>query len=84
MFVHAPFTFELFDASYHQLSDDPNCDGAQSGIALTEVDAGPTPRAFVAVTEKEYVVPFVNPLTTQVVAGAVAVQVAPPGDAVTV
>ena len=31
-----------------------------------------------------YAVPFVSPVTTHEVAGAVAVQVAPPGDAVTV
>jgi len=42
------------------------------------------PAAVVATTLKVYVFPFVSPGTVHVVAGAVAMQVAPPGEAVTV
>ena len=46
-------------------------------------DAAEVPVAFVAVTLSVYVVPLVSPVTTQLVADVV-VQVAPPGEAVTV
>ena len=82
--VHVPERFAGFDASYHQVSDDPNCVGAHSGVALTVLDAGPAPRTLLAATVKEYVVPFVRPDTVHDVAGAVARQLAPPGEAVTV
>jgi hypothetical protein len=38
-------------------------------------EAGPDPRAFVAVTVNVYVVPFVNPVTFALVAGRVPVAV---------
>jgi hypothetical protein len=49
-----------------------------------ETDACEVPAAFVAVTANVYGVPLVSPVTVHVVAGAVAVQVAPPGEAVAV
>ena len=53
------------------------------GVAeLDAVLADPTPDAFVAVTVKVYAVPFVSPVTVHDVAADV--QVAPPGEAVTV
>jgi hypothetical protein len=42
------------------------------------------PWLLAATTENVYVVPLVRPLTVQLVAGALTVQVAPPGLAVTV
>jgi hypothetical protein len=54
---------------------------------VTEVDAADAallPIAAFATTLKVYAVPFVSPVTTHEVAGAVAVHVAPPGVAVTV
>jgi hypothetical protein len=47
-------------------------------------DGGPVPVVLVAVTVKVYVVALLSPVTVQLVVGAVAVQVAPPGDAVAV
>ena len=47
-----------------------------------ELDAEPVPVPFVAVTVNVYAVPFVRPLKVQLVVDEV--QVAPPGDAVTV
>ena len=58
--------------------------GTVAGIAGALVPAGEAPRLLVAITLKVYAVPFVRPVTTHEVAGAVAVQVAPPGVAVTV
>ena len=46
------------------------------------VDAEPVPAAFVAVTVNVYEVPFVRPVTVQLV--VVDVHVDPPGDEVTV
>ena len=55
-----------------------------SGVtALLDEEAGPVPTPFVAFTLKVYAVPFVNPVTVQLVAGAVAVH-EPPGAPVTV
>jgi hypothetical protein len=56
--------------------------GTMPGFTVTPVDAGPVPAALVAVTVTVYVVPFVRPEIVHVVAGAVAVQNAPPGLAV--
>jgi len=58
--------------------------GTVAGVTeLLAVDAALVPALFVAVTVKVYDVPFVKPVTTQDSA-PVVVQVAPPGDAVTV
>ena len=53
--------------------------GAAGVTAMTEGSEVPT--ALLAVTETEYVVPFVRPLIVQDVA-VVVVQLLPPGDAV--
>ena len=47
-------------------------------------EAGESPFKFVAFTLKVYAVPLVRPVTSQLVAGAVATQVFPPGLEVTV
>ena len=60
-----------------------DCD-ATGVTAVDAVDGSESPMPLVATTVNVYAVPFVNPGTTHVVAGAVAVQVAPPGPAVTV
>jgi hypothetical protein len=57
--------------------------GTVRGVALSAFEAGPVPAALVAVTLKEYEVPFVSPMTLQSVAPLV-VHVAPPGLAVAV
>lgn len=54
--------------------------GVTAGELADDPDVPPGP---VAVAVKVYDVPFVSPVTTQPVAGAVTVHVAPPGDAVT-
>ena len=66
-------------------ADGARAEGVTAGV---EIDAGPVPIAFVAVTTKVYRTPFFRPLTMQVVAtleleSAVAAHVAPPGVAVT-
>jgi hypothetical protein len=57
-------------------------------IGVTELEAADAladvPAVFVAVVVKVYAVPFVNPVTVQDPLAPVTVQVAPPGDAVTV
>ena len=54
--------------------------GTVDGVtALDAVEAGPVPLALLAVTVNVYAVPLLSPVTVQVVAGAVAVQVKPPG-----
>ena len=58
--------------------------GAAGVTEADETDAGEVPAAFVAVTANVYGVPLVSPVTVHVVAGAVAVQVAPPAEAVAV
>jgi len=58
--------------------------GAAGVTEAEETDAGEVPAAFVAVTANVYRVPLVSPVTVHVVAGAVAVQVAPLGEAVAV
>ena len=61
--------------------------GAMGWLGVTEVDAVDALLVVLmlrAVTENEYAVPEVRPLTVHVVAGAATVQVAPPGAAVTV
>ncbi len=47
-------------------------------------EAGPSPTEFVAMTVKVYGMPLVRPVTTQLVAGATAVQVRPSGEEVAV
>ena len=56
--------------------------GPPAGVADSAFEAGPVPRAFVAVTVKVYEVPFARPLTVQ--PSAPLVQVKPPGEAVAV
>ena len=52
--------------------------GTVDGVtALDAVEADPAPVALLALTVKVYAVPLVSPVTVQVVAGAVAVQVYP-------
>ena len=58
--------------------------GAAGVTEAEETDAGEVPTVFIAVTANVYGVPLVSPVTVHVVAGAVAVQVAPPGEAVAV
>lgn len=60
----------------------PTVGGNVMGVDAAEGRLSPT--ALVATTVKVGVVVTSRPLTTQVVLGAGAVQVAPPGDAVTV
>jgi hypothetical protein len=63
---------------------EPPDDGA-AGITAADVElADEVPEAFVAVEANVYEVPLVKPEITQDVAGGVTVQVAPPGEAVTV
>jgi hypothetical protein len=52
--------------------------------SLIVEDAWETPKIFDATTVKVYEIPFVRPVTIQLDAGAVAVQVRPPGLEVTV
>ena len=54
--------------------------GTAPYVAVTTL----VPAEFVAVTLNWYEVPFVRPETTQLVAGAVAIQLNEPGDEVTV
>jgi len=56
--------------------------GTVRGVAESELDGGPPPAAFVAVTVKEYDVPFVRPPIVQ--PSPEFEQVAPPGLAVAV
>jgi hypothetical protein len=49
-----------------------------AGVADSAFEAAPVPTAFVAFTVKEYVVPFVSPLTVQ--PSPAVVQVKPPGE----
>ena len=59
--------------------------GTLSGVAAVDVVAGPIPALFVAVTANVYEVPLPRPVTVhEVLVAGVGVQVAPPGDAVTV
>jgi hypothetical protein len=59
--------------------------GGAAGVTLKEdVDALDVPVPLDAVEENVYAVPFVNPFTVQEPLAPVTVQVAPPGDAVTV
>jgi hypothetical protein len=59
--------------------------GTDAGVVGDDTaDAALLPIDAFATTLKVYAVPFVSPVTTHEVAGAVAVQVAPPGVAVTV
>jgi hypothetical protein len=58
--------------------------GAAGVTEAEETDAGEVPTVFIAVTANVYGVPLVSPVAVHVVAGAVAVQVAPPGEAVAV
>ena len=52
--------------------------GRPAGVDVGEVaDATPVPTALIARTVNVYGVPFVRPTTLQLVAGAIAVQVAP-------
>ena len=57
-------------------------DGA-TGVAGTVVAAGPLPLAFLATTEKVYAAPLVSPVMVKL-SWPEVVQVADPGDAVTV
>jgi hypothetical protein len=54
--------------------------GTVAGVTLFDAaDAGPVPRALVAVTLNVYAVPFVRPITAIEVQGAAHVPVMPPG-----
>ena len=57
--------------------------GRPDGVTVTGVDAGPSPSAFVATTVTVYSVPFVSPVSRQLVAPAVEHDTSP-GDAETV
>jgi hypothetical protein len=58
--------------------------GGPLGVTLTCAEAVPSPAAFAAVTSTTYVVPFVRPLITHVVAGALTWQDRPDPTAVAV
>ena len=58
--------------------------GPRGTTEFVPADGTEDPAALFATTVNEYEVPFVNPPTVQLVAIAEALQVAPPGDAVTV
>ena len=59
--------------------------GAVAGVTAAEADeAAEVPAELVAVTVKVWPVPLARPVIVHVVAGAAAVQVAPPGEAVAV
>jgi hypothetical protein len=60
----------------------PGALGTPTGVADSAFEAEPVPAAFVAVTVKVYVVPFVRPLTVQ--PSVEVEQVKPPGDEVAV
>ena len=63
----------------------PGAPGGLRGITGAEIaDCADVPTELVAVAENVYVVPLVSPDITHDVAGTVTVQVAPPGNAVTV
>ncbi len=63
----------------------PGTPGSASGeTELLDGEALDVPPLFVAVTENVWPVPLFRPVTSHVTAGAVAVQVCPPGLAVTV
>ena len=56
------------------------CGATACGVTAEDgEEAGLEPLSFFATTVKVYAVPFVNPVTSHVVAGAVAVQVLPSG-----
>ena len=57
--------------------------GGPDGVTVTDADSGPSPSAFVAATVTVYSVPFVSPVSTQLVAPDVE-QDTSPGDADTV
>ena len=61
-------------------------DGTPAGVTDAELVEAEVelPAVFVAVAVNVYAVPFVNGAIVQLVPGATTVQVAPPGDAVTV
>jgi hypothetical protein len=63
---------------------EPGASGVVLGVTDAGDDAVPLPTAFVANTVTEYATPLVRPVIVHVVAGAVAVQNAPPGLAVAV
>jgi hypothetical protein len=64
---------------------DVGAPGTVAGTTLDDaVDADEVNKPLFAVTANVYAVPFVNPETVQEVAGALTVQVAPFGEAVTV
>jgi hypothetical protein len=62
----------------------PGVPGLPGVTELEAGDAADVPPSFVAVAVNVYSVLFVKPVTTQEVSGDVTVQVAPPGEAVTV
>ena len=53
-------------------------DGGPDGVAFTVCDAALVPRAFVAVTEQRYIVPFVRFETVRGLVVPVAVRATPP------
>ena len=57
--------------------------GTVRGVTDAVVTEAELPCELAATKENVYAVPFVNPVTTQVSGPLVHVQVAPPGDAVT-
>ena len=65
--------------------DDPDVfdEGGAVGEPVTPVEALEVPEPFVAVAVNVYCVPLVRPVIVHDVAGAVTVQYAPPGCAVT-
>ena len=59
-------------------------DGPAAGVTeLLALEGSEVPTLLLATTVKVYAVPFVRPVMVQVVSGATAVQVRPPGDEVT-
>ena len=56
---------------------------APATISLEAFEASEVPPSFTATEVKVYAVPLLNPVTMHEVAGTVTVQLAPPGEAVT-
>ena len=88
-----PFPATVFAGAVNETTDDRSATvatgefgalGVVAGVTGPEVVGVDEPVAFVATTENVYGVPFERTEIAQDVAGEMTVQVAPPGEAVTV
>ena len=81
--AHARSTVPPLEPRLAELSvGAPGTVTAATGVAESALEAAPVPTPFVALTVKEYVVPFVSPLTLQ--PRPEVVHVKPPGEEVAV